>query len=134
VTVADVATPPAKVLVVDDDRLVLHSTRLLLEASGFAVVTVDRGDAAVESAVREKPDVLLLDVMMPDVDGWETLSRLQAAPETRGIPVVIFTAREHSRGRRLARELGAADYVQKPFDAKALVGLVRRHASAHRGA
>lgn len=131
---ADVATPPAKVLVVDDDRLVLHSTRLLLEASGFAVVTVDRGDAAVESAVREKPDVLLLDVMMPDVDGWETLSRLQAAPETRGIPVVIFTAREHSRGRRLARELGAADYVQKPFDAKALVGLVRRHASAHRGA
>ena len=129
---ADVAAPPAKVLVVDDDRLVLHSTRLLLQASGFEVVTADRGDVAVETALRERPDVLLLDVMMPDVDGWETLSRLQSAPETRDIPVVIFTAREHTRGRRLARELGAADYVQKPFDAKALVGLVRRHAAARR--
>jgi two-component system alkaline phosphatase synthesis response regulator PhoP len=117
---------------VDDDRLVLHSTRLLLEAGGLDVVTVDRGAEAVEWARRERPDVLLLDVMMPEVDGWETLARLRSLPETSGIPVVIFTAREHARGRRLARELGAADYVQKPFDARALVGLVRHYASQAR--
>ena len=131
-SVPPTAAPAAKVLVVDDDRLVLHSTRLLLESAGFAVSTVDRGEAAVEWAIRERPDVLLLDIMMPDVDGWETLSRLRSLPETADIPVIIFTAREHSRGRRLARELGAADYVQKPFDAKALLGLVRRHAARGR--
>ena len=129
---ADTAVSLPKVLVIDDDALVLRSTRLLLQSCGFSVVTLDRGDAAVETARRERPDVLLLDVMMPDVDGWETLHRLHADPETSGIPVVIFTAREHARGRRLARELGAVDYVQKPFEAQAFVDLLHGYAARRR--
>lgn len=130
----ETVTPFPKVLVVDDDALVRRSTRLLLESCGFQVVTLDRGDAALDTARREQPDVLLLDVMMPDVDGWETLSRLHADPETSGIPVVIFTAREHARGRRLARELGAVDYVQKPFEAQAFVDLLHDYAARRRDA
>lgn len=129
---SDLAVEALKVLIVDDDRLVLYSTQLVLESEGFCVVTVDRGDAAVEAACEERPDVMLLDVMMPDVDGWETLHRLREHPDTSGIPVVIFTAREHVRGRRLARELGAVDYVQKPFDAAELVRLLRTHATRRR--
>lgn len=124
----EIATDAAKVLVVDDDRMVLTSTRLILESAGFRVVAVDRGDVAVETARREHPDVLLLDVMMPELDGWEILGRLRAHEETKSIPVVIFTAREHARGRRLARELGAADYVQKPFVAESLIRVLRTHA------
>ena len=126
---AEIATDAAKVLVVDDDRMVLTSTRLILESAGFRVVAVDRGDAAVDAARRERPDVLLLDVMMPELDGWEILGRLRAHEDTKSIPVVIFTAREHARGRRLARELGAVDYVQKPFVADALIRVLRTHAA-----
>lgn len=129
---AETIAEAAKVLVVDDDRMVLTSTRLILESAGFRVVALDRGDAAVEAARRERPDVMLLDVMMPELDGWEILGRLRAHPDTRSIPVVIFTAREHARGRRLARELGAADYVPKPFETDALLRVLRTHA-ARRG-
>jgi DNA-binding response OmpR family regulator len=132
--VSDAVALAPKVLIVDDDRMVLRSTRLVLESEGFRVVTVDRGEAAVETARIEQPDVMLLDVMMPEIDGWETLHRLRALPATRDIPVVIFTAREHVRGRRLARELGAVDYVQKPFDAAELASLLRTHAARRRGA
>ena len=120
------------VLLVDDDRMVLFSTKLVLQASGFRVVAVDRGVLAVEAAKRERPDVMLLDIMMPEMDGWETLSRIRAESELRDIPVLIFTAREHHRGRRVAKELGAVDYVPKPYDAEKLVQLCRTHAEANR--
>lgn len=128
--------PPAadapSVLVVDDHRMVLLSTRLILSTSGFRVVLCERGDQVLASVLRERPDVILLDIMMPGVDGWETLSQIKADPRTAEIPVVVFTAREHLRGQRLARELGAAGYVQKPYDADRLCALLREHVKAHR--
>lgn len=128
--------PPAadalSVLVVDDHRMVLLSTRLILSSSGFRVLLCDRGDQVLPSVLREQPDVILLDIMMPGVDGWETLSQLKANPKTADIPVVVFTAREHVRGQRLARELGAAGYVQKPYDADRLCALLREHGQARR--
>ena len=120
------------VLLVDDDRMVLFSTKLVLQSSGFRVVAVDRGALAVEAARKDPPDVMLLDIMMPEMDGWETLSRLRAESGLREIPVLIFTAREHYRGRRVARELGAVDYVPKPYDAEKLVQLCRTHAESNR--
>jgi DNA-binding response OmpR family regulator len=122
---ADPGAP--KVLVVDDDRMVLLSTRLVLESAGFRVAISDRGDRAVEAVREERPDVLLLDLMMPGVDGWETLRRLRADPVGSLLPVIVFTASENTRGRIVARTRGADDYVQKPFDADRLVALVRRH-------
>ncbi len=121
--------PRSSVLVVDDEVLILSTTRKVLESAGFDVTTAQSGQAAVDSALREAPDVILLDIMMPAMDGWETLRRLRAEPRTASIPVIVFTAREHVRGGRLARDLGAVDYVPKPFQLDDLVARVRAHAS-----
>ena len=129
-----VAPGALKVLVVDDHRMVLISTRLILESDGFRVVVCERGAEVLETARRELPDVILLDIMMPGVDGWETLSRLRDDAETKDIPVVVFTAREHQRAQRLARELGAVGYVQKPYDGSRLSALLREHATRRRAA
>lgn len=134
---ADPAAPsPARprVLVVDDDRMVLESTRMVLETSGFDVTVCNRSDRAVDEARRCAPDLVLLDLMMPGADGWEVLRRLRAEIWTRDTPVVVFTAKEHRMGRKLAQDLGAADYVQKPFDSDRLVRLVRGLVSARSGA
>jgi DNA-binding response OmpR family regulator len=131
---ADAAGPrPTTVLVVDDEQMILRSTRAVLECAGFRVVTADGGERALEAVRAERPDVVLLDIMMPEVDGWETLSLLRGDPSTRELPVVIFTAREHARGRQLACEMGAVDYVQKPYDPDALAALLRAHVDRRRG-
>jgi len=114
-------------LIVDDEKLILISTRIVLESVGFDVLTADSGEAAIATAKSKKPGLILLDIMMPGIDGWETLSRLKEDPETKEIPVIIFTAREHSRGRQLAREMGAADYFQKPFEPDELISIVEEY-------
>jgi len=114
-------------LIVDDEKLILISTRIVLESVGLTVFTADSGETAIATAKAKKPGLILLDIMMPGIDGWETLSRLKEDPETRDIPVIIFTAREHSRGRQLAREMGAADYFQKPFEPDELISIVEEY-------
>jgi len=88
-----------KILIVDDEKLILISTRIVLESVGYGVVTAASGEEAIGKAREESPGLILLDIMMPGIDGWETLSRLKEDAETKDIPVIIFTAREHSRGR-----------------------------------
>ena len=116
-----------KILIVDDEKLILISTRIVLESVGYVVVTAASGEEAIGKAKEERPGLILLDIMMPGIDGWETLSRLKDDAETKDIPVIIFTAREHSRGRQLAREMGAADYFQKPFEPDELIAIVEEH-------
>ena len=116
-----------KTLIVDDEKLILISTRIVLESVGYEVVTAASGEEALSVAKEKDPGLILLDIMMPGIDGWETLSRLKEDPELRDIPVVIFTAREHSRGRQLAREMGAADYFQKPFEPDELIAIVEEY-------
>jgi len=116
-----------KILIVDDEKLILISTRIVLESVGYCVVTAASGEEAIGDAKEEKPGLILLDIMMPGIDGWETLSRLKEDAETKDIPVIIFTAREHSRGRQLAREMGAADYFQKPFEPDELIAIVEEY-------
>jgi DNA-binding response OmpR family regulator len=116
-----------KILIVDDEKLILISTRIVLESVGYKVLTAASGEEAIRSAQEEVPGLILLDIMMPGIDGWETLSRLKEDPTTKEIPVIIFTAREHSRGRQLAREMGAADYFQKPFEPDELIAIVEEY-------
>ena len=116
-----------KILIVDDEKLILISTRIVLESVGYNVLTAASGEEAIRSAREQIPGLILLDIMMPGIDGWETLSRLKEDPATKEIPVIIFTAREHSRGRQLAREMGAADYFQKPFEPDELIEIVQEH-------
>ena len=119
-----------RVLIVDDEKLIQITTKLVLESAGHEVITAGDGESAIECAKTDKPDLILLDIMMPGIDGWETLSRLKDDSQTEGIPVIVFTAREHSRGQQLARDMKAVDYLQKPFEADDLIALVEQHAGA----
>jgi len=119
-----------KVLIVDDEKLIQITTKLVLESAGHDVVTAGDGETAIRTAMTTQPDLILLDIMMPGIDGWETLSRLKEDSRTVGIPVIVFTAREHSRGKQLAQEMKAVDYLQKPFEADDLIALVEQHAGA----
>ena len=98
--------------------------RVNLEFEGFRVVEAADGERAVAAAREASPDLILLDTTMPNTDGWETLLRLQADPDLRGIPVVMLTARVEEEARQRALRGGAVAYVTKPFRPSELVGTV----------
>ena len=116
------------VLIIEDEKLIIVSTQMVLEAAGFRVESAVNGEEGIQKAKSMRPDLVLLDIMMPGIDGWETLTRLKRDPETSGIPVIIFTAREHARGHQKSSEMGAADYFRKPCEPDELIELVEKHA------
>ncbi len=115
-----------KVLLVDDDLDIQFVARLALKRAGFTVSVAASGAEALESVQRDRPDVILLDWMMPDMDGPEACRRLKQSPDTSGIPVIFVTARSQQAeiGRGIA--LGAAGYIVKPFDALSLGDEIRK--------
>ena len=115
------------VLIIEDEKLIIVSTQMVLETAGFRVESATNGEDGIAKARSQAPDLILLDIMMPGIDGWETLTRLKRDSATAGIPVVIFTAREHARGHQKSSEMGAADYFRKPFEPDELIELVEKH-------
>jgi len=109
-----------KVLLAEDEPDVQLIARLSLKKAGFTVVTAGNGLEALERVAAERPDVILLDWMMPDMDGYETCRRLKADPATADIPVVFLTARVQEAEVARALALGAAGCIGKPFDALTL--------------
>ena len=105
-----------RVLVIDDERAIRLLCRVNLAASGMDVLEAADGRAGLELARKERPDLVLLDVMMPEVDGWTVARELAAAKETRDIPVVFLTARADSADKRMGQQLGGVGYLVKPFD------------------
>ena len=103
-------------LVVDDERSIRLLCRVNLLASGMEVLEASDGRAALELARQQRPDLVLLDVMMPDLDGWTVARELAADEQTREIPIVFLTARADPADRRLGEQLGGVGYVVKPFD------------------
>jgi CheY-like chemotaxis protein len=120
---------PNSVLIIDDDKWIAMSTAMVLEAEGFKVHSALSGPEGIEMVRRLKPGLVLLDIMMPGMDGWETLERLKADPECAATPVIVFTAREQREGRARSRQLGAVEYVRKPFRPEALAQTIRRFVS-----
>ncbi|MDQ7829897.1 MAG: diguanylate cyclase [Armatimonadota bacterium] len=114
-----------RILVVDDEPSILSMLRLRLESMGAAVVTTPRGAEALALARTHEPDLVLLDVMMPDVDGFTVIGELKADPVTREIPVIFMTARDEVDSRIQGLELGGHDYVTKPFNTAELLARVR---------
>ncbi|MEQ8763655.1 MAG: response regulator [Planctomycetota bacterium] len=114
------------VLIIEDEEMIILSTQMLLESVGYRVEAAQNGEEGIRKAAEIDPDLILLDVMMPGLDGWETLGLLKRRPETEGIPVVVFTAREHAHGQNKSRELGATAYFRKPFEPDDLIELVAR--------
>lgn len=105
-----------KVLVVDDDPVILELLRLNFEMEGFEVVSACDGRAGFDRAVTEAPDLVISDIMMPNVDGLEMLQQLRADPGTAELPVVLLSAKAQHNEVQRGLDLGADDYVTKPFD------------------
>jgi CheY-like chemotaxis protein len=118
--------PARRVLVVDDELAMRALCRVNLTVSGMAVVEARDGREALALVAAERPDLILLDVMMPGLDGWEVAERLAADPDTREIPIVFLTARADTADRVRGRDLGAVGYVTKPFDPVGIADLVER--------
>ncbi|MCH8290491.1 fused response regulator/phosphatase [Candidatus Poribacteria bacterium] len=108
------------ILVVDDDIDILELLEMSLTSDGFNVVTASNGPSALEKTKAHKPDLILLDLMMPDMDGFEVISKLKADPQTRTIPVIMLTARTQSHEKIEGLSAGADDYITKPFELKEL--------------
>jgi len=114
----------ARVLVIDDEGPIRLLVRVNLEAAGMDVHEAENGLTGIEVAQRETPDVILLDVMMPGMDGWEVFGALSGDERTAKIPVVFLTARAELRDQARGLELGGVDYVTKPFDPLELAPLI----------
>lgn len=112
------------VLVIDDDPHVRESTALLLRGAGLEVIEADSGESGIEAAKRRRPDVILLDLLMPGIDGWETLERLKVEEATADTPVIVFSARPQNGA---PVDGTAPRLLSKPFDPGALIDLVRRY-------
>ncbi|MDI6831145.1 MAG: response regulator [Actinomycetota bacterium] len=119
------ACEKASALVVDDDRLLLRLVELNLGKAGIEVLLADSGREALRIAREERPDVILLDLMMPVMDGFQVMQELKSARETRDIPVIMLTAKSGRDDRRRCEELGAVAYVTKPFSLEELRSTVR---------
>lgn len=113
------------VLLVDDEHAIRTICRVNLEGDGLVVHEANDGAEALEQVKRERPSLVLLDVMMPGVDGWSVAAQLGEDAETRDIPIVFLSARAAPEDRLHAQELGAVGYVVKPFDPLELSGVVR---------
>lgn len=109
-----------RVLVVDDDPRLLHIVAMYLGIEGYEVVSAANGEEAIEEVARQKPDLIILDIMMPGIDGIETCRRIRADPATAATPVLLFSALSGDQDVERARLAGANHLITKPFN---LVGL-----------
>ena len=114
-----------RVLVIDDEAPIRLLCRVNLEAEGMEVLEASDGPTGLEKARNDGPDVILLDVMMPGLDGWQVAEELIDGESTSAIPIVFLTARAEARDRARGLDLGGIDYVTKPFSPVELAPLVR---------
>ena len=111
-----------KILLVDDDPNIRQLVRLYLEKEGFDVTEADRGDTALKEFKAAPPNLMLLDVMLPGMDGWQVCREVR---KVSNIPIIMLTAKDETFDKVLGLELGADEYVVKPFDAKELVARIK---------
>lgn len=120
--------PPAskRILICDDDPVILRLLQVNLELEGYDVLLAHHGEDAIEVATAEHPDLVILDIMMPKLDGYQTCERLKANDETKEIPVVFLSAKAQQTDIERGKEFGVADYLTKPFDPNDLIDVVER--------
>ncbi|MDR0530497.1 MAG: response regulator transcription factor [Oscillospiraceae bacterium] len=116
------ATVTSKILVVDDDSNICELLRIYLEKEGFQAVLAHDGESAVSAFKEQAPDLILLDVMLPVLDGWQVCREIRKSSQ---VPIIMLTAKGEVFDKVLGLELGADDYVTKPFDAKEIVARIK---------
>ena len=111
-----------KILIVDDDRSIVELMRLYLEKEGYVCITAENGKVALQKFTAESPDLLILDVKMPEMDGWQVCREIRKNSST---PIIMLTAKGETFDKVLGLELGADDYMVKPFETKELIARIK---------
>ncbi len=111
-----------KILIVDDDENICELLRLYLEKDGFSTIVAHDGEEAVKCANNNSPDLILLDIMLPGLDGWQVCREIRKTSDT---PIIMLTAKSETFDKILGLELGADDYVSKPFDTKEVIARIK---------
>jgi two-component system alkaline phosphatase synthesis response regulator PhoP len=119
------STAEGRILIVDDESAIRLVCQLNLDSVGFETLEASDGESALALARTELPDLILLDVMLPGIDGWEVAEELAAEPETRDIPILFLSARSDRSDEERGHEVGGLGYITKPFDPAALIDRVR---------
>jgi diguanylate cyclase (GGDEF)-like protein len=122
---SDEPPPPSTILLVEDDPVIVRLLRAMLEVEGFAAAVAPTGEEAIEYALREVPHLVVLDLMLPHMDGFEVVRRLRANVKTAHIPVVILSARHDTADKVRAFETHVDDYLTKPFNVEELLARIR---------
>lgn len=120
------SSEPIRVLVVDDDPQIVKVMRLMLKIRGYEVLEALRGAEGVQVAQEKKPDVILLDIMMPDIDGYDVFRQLRLDPATMDIPVIFVSAKASQEHVDTGLSLGAEGYITKPFQPEDLLEEISR--------
>ncbi|MEK8019783.1 MAG: response regulator, partial [Candidatus Parabeggiatoa sp.] len=118
---------PHKILIVDDDENNLDILHNCLQEAGFKVPAVKSGEAALKRVNHIKPDLILLDVMMPGIDGFETCRRLKKNKATKDTPIIFITGKTDFVDKIKGLEIGAVDYISKPFQPVEVIARVKKH-------
>ncbi len=114
-----------RILLVEDEKDMVYAVTLQLEASGYEVITVCDGQEGLEKARKESPDLIILDLMLPKMDGYKVCGLLKADRRYNKIPIIMFTARAQESDIKMGKEVGADAYITKPFDPQLLLEKIR---------
>ncbi|MCX5698451.1 MAG: response regulator [Candidatus Omnitrophica bacterium] len=116
---------PKTILVVDDEPQLVDLVKMRLEANNYLVLTADDGQEALEKARQDKPDLIILDLMLPKMDGYKVCGLLKADARYNKIPIILFTARAQESDRKTGKDVGADAYITKPFEPQTLLGAIK---------
>ncbi|MFA5085712.1 MAG: response regulator [Candidatus Omnitrophota bacterium] len=114
-----------RILIVDDEVQLVEMVKMRLESAGYEVITAYDGEEGLNMAKKDKPDLIMLDLMLPKMDGYKVCGLLKNDALYSGIPVIMFTARAQEEDLRFGKDLGAEDYLTKPFDPKILFSKIK---------
>ena len=114
-----------RILIVDDEVQLVEMVKMRLEAAGYEVISAYDGQEGFDKAKKDKPDLIILDLMLPKMDGYKVCGLLKNDARYSKIPIIMFTARAQEEDSRLGKDLGAEEYVTKPFDPKILLSKIK---------
>jgi twitching motility two-component system response regulator PilG len=115
-----------KILIVEDEESLLKLESILLTSKGYDVRGVSNGQEALDAIAEEKPDLVLLDIMLPEIDGFEVCQRIKDDPDTKGIPVIMLTAKKSREDMARGEKVGADWYITKPFKSVMVIETIQR--------
>ncbi len=120
-----------KILIVEDDLSIQKLLSAICTREGFSTLVSNDGLEGINMATKELPDLILLDVMLPKINGWEVCRRIKENPETRGIPIIFLTVKRNHKDRLLGISLGAVDYITKPFNIDEVIRSINKQLQTH---